>query len=142
MAPNKSITDGGNSNPIEYLTVEEVYGIHSEIIEQDEEATPGILDEGSIEFALDSIKHGHYGRSPGTVIEKAAHLMRLIARRHEFADGNKRTALYTTEEFLDRNGYEFDYNEDVVDLLVNLSKGDDMDTEDVVKYIRRSTTSK
>lgn len=44
--------------------------------------------------------------------------MRLIAANHEFADGNKRTALATTAAFYFENGYYFDYEDEEIRTLL------------------------
>ena len=59
------------------------------------------------------VKHGYFGEVPATIHEKAFHLMRLLASNHWFVDGNKRTALNTTELFYLVNGYELDSGEDI-----------------------------
>jgi death on curing protein len=45
-----------------------------------------------------------------TIAEKAAALMHSLAYHHLFFDGNKRTAVEAVTWFLNRNGYDFDYN--------------------------------
>lgn len=127
---------------IRYLTVEEVYRIHGEIIEEDEGSTAGVVNEGSVGYALDFIRHGDFGQKPETVPEKAAHLMRLIASGHEFADGNKRTALNATETFLALNGYRFEYCDEVRVLLRDFATEGEVDMDHVVRYIEEATTDK
>jgi len=100
-----------------YPTKEEILIIHDDIIEEDPEGEPGIVDEGRIDFAIDYIEHGAFGESPETVHEKAFHLMRLLASNHWFVDGNKRTALNTTQLFYNLNGYQFEYGEDIRSML-------------------------
>lgn len=136
--PRKSEDD----NDIRYLTVEDVYRIHDEIIEEDEGRMPGVVDEGNVEYALDFIRHGGFGRTPETVHEKAAHLMRLIASGHEFADGNKRTALNATETFLALNGHRFEYGDEVRVLLRDFATEGEVEMEHVVRYIEESTTDR
>jgi death-on-curing family protein len=58
-----------------------------------------------------------YGEKPETVHEKAFDLMRLIASNHWFVDGNKRTALNTTNLFYLLNGYDLEYGEDLRSML-------------------------
>lgn len=99
-----------------YPTKEEILVVHDDIIEEDPESEPGIVDEGRIDFAIDYIEHGAFGKSPETVHEKAFHLMRLLASNHWFVDGNKRTAL-KTQLFYNLNGYQFEYGEDIRSML-------------------------
>jgi len=125
-----------------YPAVEDVYRIHDEIIEEDEESTPGVVSEGNVEYALEFIEHGSFGQKPETIHEKATHLMRIIASGHEFADANKRTALNTTETFLALNGYRFEYGDEVRDLLHDFATDGKVDTDRAVRYIEESTTDK
>lgn len=127
---------------IRYPTVEEVYRIHDEIIKEDEGSTPGVVNEGNVEYALDFIQSRGFGQELETIHEKAAHLMRLIASGHEFADGNKRTALNTTETFLALNGYSFDYGDEVRVLLRDFATEDKVNMDYVVRYIEEATTDK
>jgi len=131
-----------SEDDVRYLTVEEVHRIHDEIIEEDEGSTAGVVNEGNVDYALDFIRNGGSGQKPETVAEKAAHLMRLIASGHEFADGNKRTALNATETFLALNGYRFEYGEEVRVLLRDFATEGEVDMDHVVRYIEEATTDK
>lgn len=109
-----------------YPTVGDILTLHEEIIAEDPDATPGTEDANRIEFAIDYVREGHYGEVPETIHEKAFHLMRLLASNHWFADGNKRTALSTVEEFYFFNGLKFDYGEDVRSMLKLFSVREDL----------------
>lgn len=104
----------------EYPTTEDVYGIHAAVVENDPEALEGIIHEGQVNYALTFIEEGHFGEVPETVHEKATHLMRLLAANHEFADGNKRTALATTAAFYWTNGFYFDYEDEEIRTLLKV----------------------
>lgn len=106
------------TDDIVYPTVEDVYGIHETVVDIDPAASKGILQEGSTDFALSYVKEGHFGEMPETLHKKAAHLMRLLAANHEFADGNKRTALATTAAFYWENGYYFEYRDEEIRTLL------------------------
>jgi death on curing protein len=101
-----------------YPSVEEVYDAHDAIIDADPEADSGVVQEGKVDFTIHYISEGFYGKMPETVHEKAAQLMRLIAANHEFADGNKRTALAATAAFYFENGYYFDYEDEEIRTLL------------------------
>jgi death-on-curing protein len=100
-----------------YPSVDDVLLLHDDIVSEDDDASTGVIDANRIEFAIDYVKDGHFGEVPETIHEKAFHLMRLLASNHWFVDGNKRTALNTTELFYLVNGYELDYGEDVRSML-------------------------
>lgn len=100
-----------------YPSVDDIVLLHDDIVSEDDEASTGVNDPDRIEFAIDYVKHGHFGAVPETIHEKAFHLMRLLASNHWFVDGNKRTALNTIELFYLVNGYELDYGEDIRSML-------------------------
>lgn len=106
-----------DSNDYWYPTVEEIIDVHDAIIAEDPDGQPGIEDRDRIQFAIDYVKYGSMGERPETVHEKAFTLLRLIASNHWFVDGNKRTALNTTNLFYLFNGYDLDYGEDLRAML-------------------------
>lgn len=123
-----------------YPTVEDILRIHEDIIAEDEQSEPGIRDPDRVDYAIDFIK-GSLGESPETIHEKAFHLMRLIASNHWFADGNKRTALNSTELFYLVNGYELDYGDDIRSMLKLFSvRSGLLDRDAGPKYLRDRTT--
>lgn len=100
-----------------YPTVEDVIAIHDAVIEEDDESEPGIRDPQQVQFPIEYVREGHFGHVPETLHGKAFHLLRLLAANHYFVDGNKRTALNTTELFYLFNGFRFDTGEDIRSLL-------------------------
>lgn len=109
-----------------YPTLKDVLAIHDDIITEDPDGEPGVENRERIQFALDYVEHGYLGEVPETVHEKAFHMMRLLAANHWFVDGNKRTALNTTEVFYLFNGYEFNYGEDIRSMLKLLAVREDL----------------
>lgn len=125
-----------------YPTVRDVLMIHNAIIDEDSDATPGVQDEQRIQFAIDYIRKGHFGEVPETIHDKAFHLMRLMASNHWFADGNKRTALNTTELFYKWNGHELDYGDDIRSMLKLFSVREKLiDQVEGPKYLQDNTTT-
>lgn len=123
-----------------YPTVDEIVAIHQDIINEDEDAESGILNDGQIEYVVEFIEHGHFGEVPETIHEKAVSLLRLLAANHPFADGNKRTALNTTWTFYVMNGYYFDYGEEIKAILKLFAVMERMvDEEEVVDYFEDIT---
>lgn len=110
-----------NEDELWYPSVDDILLLHEDIVSEDGEASPGVTNPDRIEFAINYVKHGHFGEVPNTIHEKAFHLMRLLASNHWFVDGNKRTALNTTELFYLVNGYELSYGEDIRSMLKLLS---------------------
>ena len=82
--------------------MEEVLAIHRDLLDRDG-GTPGILNLGSVDSALDRTKWGPYDGRP-SLVGRAALLLRGICQDHPFADGNKRTSFFASYTFLARNG--------------------------------------
>lgn len=130
-----------NDDGFWYPTKEDVIEIHDDIIEDDPEAEAGIEDPGRIGYVVDFIEHGHFGEKPETIHEKAFDLMRLLAANHWFVDGNKRTALNTTELFYFFNGYEFEYGEDIRSMLKLFSVRENLICREVgIAYLGEQTS--
>lgn len=129
---------------IKYPTVEDVYGIHAAVVENDPDASEGIIHEGQVNYALSFIEEGHFGEIPETVHEKAAHLMRLLAANHEFADGNKRTALATTAAFYWANGFYFEYEDEEIRTLLKVFSVLErvVDVNEVAEYFSKEAIPK
>ena len=87
----------------EFPTVEEVIAIHDELIAEFG-GSYGLRDLGGLESALLRPQIGYYDG----IIEEAAAMMESPAMNHPFVDGNKRTAFFTTDNFLHLNGYFID----------------------------------
>lgn len=91
----------------EFLTLEEDVVMHDAAVHEFG-GTLGIRDIGT----LAAITRPQIGCCD-TLIEAAAALMESLAMNHPFLDGNKRTAFYSTDVFLRKNGsfLECDNNE-------------------------------
>lgn len=126
---------------LSYPDPETIYEIYEKVLERDSNADPGVVNEGNVEFAVDYVKRELPGEGPETIHEKAAHLMRLLASSHTFVDGNKRTTLGTVTSFYNKNGYNFDYEDDSVrDLLKRLARDQSsVDINEVVDYLENHT---
>lgn len=71
---------------------------------------PGLLDEGSLDAALDSPKN-HFAYERASLFRLAAAYAHGINQNHPFVDGNKRVALTVTITFLELNGLRFKASE-------------------------------
>jgi len=139
--PTKEFTTDGGED-IRYLTVEEVYSIHDAVSARDEEMSEGVVNEGQVEHALEFIEHGHFGRKPEGVFEKAARLFKLVIEGHEFADGNKRTAVYATRNFLERNGYNMEISSELLTTSVKIASGENIEVSEVEEVLREASEDK
>ena len=123
-----------------YPSVEDVLEVHRDIVSEYDDTSPGIQNEGDVEFSLRFVRDGAFGEVPETIHEKAFHLLRLLAANHPFVDGNKRTALNTTVVFYFLNGYRFEYDEEVRDILKRFGTDEaDVDEVEVIDYLRTRT---
>lgn len=125
-------TDEAN---IWYPTKEDILDIHDEVIETGGE--PGIRDPDQLDFVIDQIRGGPAGYGPQTLPEKSFALMRYLAANHYFVDGNKRTALATTEVFLNFNGVELQYGDEVRTFLKRLAQDESsVSTAEGIAFLR------
>ena len=86
-----------------YLTVSQVVGIHADAIQRFK-GTLGMRDKDALESALGRLRSGYYNN----LIKEASALLESLAVNHPFIDGNKRTAFYATDAFLELNGFRID----------------------------------
>ena len=91
----------------DFPTIEEVVAIHDAAI-QEFGGSMGLRDVGALASAVMRPQTGYYD----TLIEEAAALLESLAMNHPFIDGNKRTAFYTTDAFLRKNGSFIDCDND------------------------------
>lgn len=124
-----------------YPSVEDVLDIHEDILSEYPDTSPGVQSSGDIEFALEYISEGCFGSVPETIHEKAFHLLRLLVANHPFVDGNKRTALNVTVVFYLLNGYRFEYDDEIREILKQFGMDETTVEEDyALDYLRAHTT--
>lgn len=123
-----------------YPTTEDILNIHDEVIETGGE--PGIRDPAQLEYVIDHIKGGPAGYGPETIPEKAFALIRMLAANHYFIDGNKRTALGTTEVFLNFNGIELRYGNEMREFLKTLARDESaVETDEGIDFLQERMTT-
>lgn len=90
---------------MKYLTPEQVLAIHDRMIKR-YGGSHGLRDIGLLESAVlrPQATFGGEDLYP-SLFEKAAVLMHSLLKNHQFVDGNKRTAYFSTVIFLELNGY-------------------------------------
>ncbi len=86
--------------PHDYLTVADVVGMHSVLMQRYGGAV-GVRDPGALEAALFRPQTGYYD----DIVAEAAALMESLAINHSFVDGNKRVAFAAADVFLRINGW-------------------------------------
>ena len=94
--------------PFDYLLVEDVLAIHSDLIERFG-GTQGVRDPGLLEAALFRPQTGYYS----SLLDEAAALWESLSQNHPFIDGNKRVAFASTYVFLAINDVEITASDEV-----------------------------
>lgn len=119
---------------IRFISAEEVIAFHDRIVS----VTPGVKgmpDQGRAQALIHRVLNQHISEDVDDVFKLAAIHLLAISRGHIFNDGNKRTALFTTLLFLRRNGIEIPGNEAMVDLTVEVAKGN-VSVESIVNFFK------
>lgn len=128
------------SSPFWYPSVEDVLDVHEAIVSEYPETSSGVQNRGDVEFALEYVSEGHFGAVPETIHGKTFHLLRLLVSNHPFVDGNKRTALNTASVFYLLNGYRFEYDGEIREVLKRFGEDEPaVDEEQVLEYLRTHT---
>ncbi|MEF8757750.1 MAG: type II toxin-antitoxin system death-on-curing family toxin, partial [Halobacteriales archaeon] len=123
-----------------YPSVEDVIGIHEDIVSEYPETESGIRTRGDVAFALEYVSDSGVGPAQQSIHHAAFHLLRLLVANHPFADANKRTALNTVVVFYFLNGYRFEYADEIRELLRNLGTDETtVDETETVEYLRSHT---
>ena len=94
--------------PFDYLLVEDVLAIHSDLIERFG-GTQGVRDPGLLEAALFRPQTGYYK----SLLDEAAALWESLSQNPPFIDGNKRVAFASTYVFLAINDVEITASDEV-----------------------------
>ena len=94
--------------PFDYLLVEDVLAIHSDLIERFG-GTQGVRDPGLLEAALFRPQTGYYN----SLLDEAAALWESLSQNHPFIDGNKRVAFASAYVFLAINDVEITASDEV-----------------------------
>ena len=119
---------------IQYLTVADVLAIAEEI-----GAGGDVRDIGLLSSAVHRPQTVAFGVEayPG-VWQKAGAFMHSLIANHPFVDGNKRTGLVATMDFLDRNGIATEpLDEDkAYDLTMAVAAGKVSDVDEIAEGLR------
>lgn len=106
---------------LRYLSVADVMAIHDVAMDESDQLPTALVREGALQSAV------HHPRNlawyeQADLAEQAVEFMIHVAMAHAFVDGNKRTAVRSTEVFLKLNGVSIpDYQVYIrfADLLVS-----------------------
>lgn len=116
------------------LTEKKVVQIHDYLIEE-MGGNPGIRDPATLYFLVEAINN------ETDPFRKAAQAL-LLADRHPFWDGQKRTAFALADFILRENGYRFDRRDkaEIMRVMVKIAEyrcpeGDEIDA--IVKWVKK-----
>ena len=84
----------------DYLTTEDILGIHAVLVQRYGGAS-SIREKEGLEAAIFRPQNGYYQN----IVEEGCALMESLLVNHPFLDGNKRTAFAAFDVFLKINGY-------------------------------------
>lgn len=121
---------------MEYLSVDDVLAIHLLALEEFG-GTPEILSQDRLESCIESPRQTMFGQDLYPDIQsKACILFFLLVQNHPFMDGNKRTGALALLEFLERNGYVLNTNNDELYLFTIDVATSVLDKEQVIEWIQ------
>lgn len=109
---------------IRYFDVKEVIPLIEELL-YDTSTKLAFVNRTNFEFTLDSVKT-KFGNEPNknTIAKKTAYMISQIVSGHPLADGNKRTAAFLAEVFLQINDVELLVSDnEFLTTLINLAAG-------------------
>ncbi|MHA3226114.1 type II toxin-antitoxin system death-on-curing family toxin [Globicatella sulfidifaciens] len=124
---------------INYITVNDLIFIHDNIVIKYSGGLPGIKDLGRLHSVLDHLQNDLYYP---TFEEKLSNLVFSIIQFHMFIDGNKRTSIAASVEFLHRNHFSYltdTYIEEMENIVVWVADGKidkDLLTEILTSFLK------
>lgn len=106
---------------MKFVTLEEVLSIHEAMIEIGG-GREGILDFTLLHSAIERPKAQFGGKFLySSIFLMAGAMLQSLVKNHPFADGNKRTAFFTTLRLLEKNGYTFQASKKtIIDFMVSV----------------------
>jgi len=127
---------------MEYLSLDDVLAIHLLALEEFG-GTPEILSQDRLESCIESPRQTMFGNDLYPDIEsKAGIFFFLLVKNHPFMDGNKRTGALALLEFLERNSYTLDTNNDELYQFTIDVATSALDKEQVTEWIRARVKGK
>jgi len=104
-----------DNKPIVYLTASDIYNVNDSVTD----GHTFVRDLNLLNSAVERPKLVLFGEAQfPTLIDKAASLLHSLAYHHLFVDGNKRTAVYSLVLFLEKNGYQLNWDEDAAQSFI------------------------
>ncbi|MDE0065887.1 MAG: type II toxin-antitoxin system death-on-curing family toxin [Acidimicrobiaceae bacterium] len=127
---------------VNYLELDDVLAIACEVLGLEVNALLHVTDVGLADSAVARPRAGFAEQEFHPTLEaKAASLLFGLARNHAFIDGNKRTSVLSTLQFLNANDHDLELSpvEEVYKTVVQVSSGD-FSLDDLTEDKSRPTT--
>ncbi|GAB1422493.1 type II toxin-antitoxin system death-on-curing family toxin [Anaerolineales bacterium] len=112
-----------NDKPVHYLSASDLYNINDTVMNGHVYVRDiHMLYSAAQRPALRIFGEEQFPR----IVDKAAALMHSLAYHHLFADGNKRSAILATRQFLQLNGYHLQVEDTATwqDYLLEIAQGE------------------
>jgi death-on-curing protein len=108
-------------NSFVFISIEEVVLIHEKMIEIGG-GSSGIRDIELLHSALERPKASFGGKYLyKSALEMGAAMLQSLVKNDLFIDGNKRTAFFATLRFLEKNNFNYSFeNKDIVNFMVSV----------------------
>lgn len=100
------------------VSSQEVIAFHDRLV-QAYGGLAGMADPWRAEAIIHRVLNMHHYSGVDDIYELAAIYLVAVSRGHIFNDGNKRTALFTTQVFLKRNGIHLQQN--ITEVLIDIT---------------------
>ena len=121
------------TNPIDYLTVDDLLEIAAGVVGHVEVRDVGLLASASARPAATVFGAEAYPSFP----EKVAALLHALARNHPLLDGNKRLAWSAARVFCVMNGRDLRFGVDEAEALMLAVATGDLDVPDLTTALER-----
>ena len=126
-------------NEIVYLTVEEAITTHIMLMRWWNETYFGVDRRDVLESALARPRHSANYEN-GDILRQAASLCFGLVKSHPWLGGNKRSATYIMEVFLDANGYSVNAaNSEIVRLALRI-ESNEWKVDEIDAWLRKTAT--
>jgi death-on-curing protein len=123
------------TDEIFYLSVEEVITLHVLLMRELQEVRFGVDRKDLLESALNRPNQAA-NFEDADLIRQAASLCFGLIKNHPWIGGNKRTATYLMETFLEMNGFDVTATNDEIVEMVLVVESDAWKVEEIENWLR------
>jgi len=121
-----------------YLSTEEAISLHILLMRDWRETRFGIDRKDLLESALNRPKQSANFEN-ADIYRQAATLCFGLVKNHPWLGGNKRTATFLTEVFLEMNGFELNATDEEIYKIVLLIESDAWKADEIENWLREKT---